>query len=100
MSKFDAAIIHLKIYAGIKPVREGEKFSVGYGDIPPVPVRQQDIHASIRVLEAAGKVDKDEALRHISGRTCPTRVVKKVKNCQTCQTLRALLAALPDKVTP
>jgi len=60
---FAAAIIHLKIYAGIKPVREHEVFSVGYGDIPPAPVRQEDLHAAIRVLEAAGDFTADDKER-------------------------------------
>ena len=106
MSKFDAAIIHLKIYAGIKPVREGEKFSVGYGGIPPAPVRQQDIHAAIRVLEAAGKLtEKDkswllskvdwaiaEYVPAIEGMVCPGAAMK--------DRFRSLLAALPDKEKP
>ena len=97
---FDAAIIHLKIYAGMKPVREHEYFSVGYGDTPPVPVRQEDIHAAIRLLEAAGKVaDKTLALCVFNDLFNENRVPDNLRISIGDQ-LRAIISALPDEVKP
>jgi len=84
-NRLDAAIIHLKIYAGIKPVREHEYFSVGYGDTPPVPVRQEDIQAAIRILQAAAKVDKGRAL-----------ALAQEVPCDMDYGVYGLLFALPD----
>jgi len=84
-NRLDAAIIHLKIYAGIKPVREHEYFSVGYGDTPPVPVRQEDIQAAIRILQAAAKVDKARAL-----------ALAQEVPCDMDYGVYGLIAALPD----
>jgi hypothetical protein len=88
MSKFDAAIVHLRILAGIKPIREKEKFSIKYGDGSEVDVRQDDILATIRVLEEAAKVDCVESA---------IKLLKHSSELKYCKVIHLLEAALPDK---
>ena len=96
-NRLDAAIIHLKIYAGIKPVREHEYFSVGYGDTPPVPVRQEDIQAAIRILQAAAKVSPETIdLMLNDGQDWNFSLSEHRELLEEEAEIRALLAALPD----
>jgi len=73
---FDAAIRILQEYV------EGKR---GWAGIYP-----EHCSKAIRILEAAGQLDKVEAIAHF------TEGMTEDKNCQICKTTLALLESLPE----
>jgi hypothetical protein len=84
--KFDAAIELM--------LRESNLYSVPCG-------RKRELANAIRVLEAAGKIDKELALRLFEDcyATASVQRYGEVKIGDLYRAIRALLNALPDEVT-